>query len=253
MNQNTVMRYAAQMMKGEWDWCDGDSPLKFGKGGVNRNGQHRLLAQVLANVTGCYDIRTGVPEESYAVMDTGRTRAVADYFYGKERSVDVSSIARKIVWARHGFISPSGSLNGVHLDQAVTRSEEIEFAKENYERLLAYVRLGSNIRDQNGRGGPAVYGAALYVEGMSLEDATAFVRAYVDGADETSVTKATVLKKLADRNFKPREQWFCGICLMAYDAWKSGRGVKVLRQQDVIKRYRKAVDRFCEQPESGVV
>lgn len=245
LNQNTVLRYAKMMERGEWDWCDGDGPLKFGANGELRNGQHRLEAQVRANVTGVYDIRTGVPEKSYRVMDSGVKRHVADYFYGREQAENISALARRIVYCGYGFLRPTSSMTGKAAGRPVpTRNQEIEFAESHYDELLEYVRFGLRLRAQHRRGSTAVYSCALWISGFTKDDIESFVNAYVVGSDETSITKETMLKKLLDRNFKPLGHWYGGVTLMAYDAWTQGRGVKILRSPDVTKRYKAAVADF---------
>ena len=244
INQNTVFRYALDMESGQWDWCEADGPLKVGAGGVLRNGQHRLTAQVLANVTGAYDIRTGVPEESYKHTDSGVARIVADYFYGKERANEVSATALRILYAAYGYTEPTGSMKGISAG-IPTRGETIEFAEANYEDIAWYVRIAARIRGQNSRGGISAYAASLYISGEPKNAIEGFTQAYVDGDDSTSITKQTTLKKLMDRNFKPRPHWFGGITLLAYDAWKQGRGVRILRLPDVEKRYKAAVGAFA--------
>lgn len=255
LNKNTVLRYAAQMRAGEWDWCDGDSPLKMGPGGVLRNGQHRLNAQVLANVTGAYDIRLGVPEESYKVMDSGASRVVADYFYGRSDARNISALANRIAYAARGSIEPTGSYRGAKDENIPTRLEIVEFANAHYEELQAYASMGRRIRDQHRRGSLAAYGCALYICGRDRSELEAFVTAYVAGGDQTSTTKQTILRKLVEKSFKPRPAWYGGATIMALDAWADGRGLKVLRAQDIEARYRRAVQAFSEKalPVGGAV
>lgn len=242
INQNTVQRYAAMMKNGEWDWCDGDEAIKFGQGGVLRNGQHRLSAQVIANVTGAYDIRTGVPTESYKVMDSGMKRVIADYFQGRDNAVNVSALANRLVFAARGYIEPVNWFKGAM--DIPSRDEVIAFAEDNYDELLQYARYGTRIRDQHGKGGVAAYATALYISMLSADEVDDFVRAYVEGEDCSGITKQTVLKKLVDKNFKPRPHWYGGVTLMAYRAWHEGRGVKVLREPDVVAEYKRAVDEY---------
>lgn len=245
INQNTILRYALNMQLGTWDWCESDEPIKVGEHGVLRNGQHRLSAQVLANVVGVYDIRTGVPEESYKNMDSGLARTAASYFYAKERANDVSALANRILYAARGNIEPTGSMKGIlGIDGIPTRNELIDFTKENYADLLWYIRQAARIVTQNKRGGVSAYASALYISPLQKDNIAAFIDAYVEGDDNTGTTKQTILKKLLDRNFKPRPHWYGGVILMAYDAWEQGRGVKVLRGPDVVKRYRSAVKEF---------
>lgn len=255
LNNNTVLRYALQMDRGEWDWCDGDSQLKFGAGGVLRNGQHRLNAQLIANVTGVYDIRTGVPEGSYKVMDSGVSRKYADYFYGREYTSDVSALGNRIMYASMGQLEPTasmGSAAGVGGHTIPTRAEVIDFIEQHYDTLVEYVRLARRFRDQHRVGSVAAHACAMYISQHSFEKLDEFVNAYVEGAEGTSITKGTIMRKLVDRNFKPRPHWYGGVTLMAIDAWEQGRGVKKLADKDIKKRYRREVDRFSAETDADV-
>lgn len=266
LNINTVGRYASMMKQGQWDWVDGDMPLKFGTNGELMNGQHRLNAQISADVTGAYDIRTGIPSESFKVMDSGVNRKIADYFGARAGSKDVSALATKVMAVRNGYMSAhtasslstgNGHTHSVDKPllltekrlQAPTRVEIVNYAQENYEMLYAYTRLGVSINSQNGRGGASNYAFALFMLGECGNDIKPFVNDYVHGDAACSVTKTTILKKLVDKNYKPKPQWYTGVTLMAFDYWTIGKGQKVIREPDVDARYKKAVVEYQTRPQ----
>ena len=239
---NVVNQYAQAMKAGIWDWCDADVPLKFGVDGSLMNGQHRLKAQLKAGVTGAYDVRTGVPLESYKNMDASGGRSIADYFAGKKYSNDVSAMSRVIVWAMHGNIKPTGKYDN-NLDGAEpSRNDVIEFCESHYEELCEYARMGGLVQGQNASGGRSAYGAALYVIDNTGGDSQAFVDDYVSGESHTAETKQTVLRKLMTRSqWKPDREWYEGITVYSYDAWEDGRGIKVIKNPDVRKAWQKRV------------
>ena len=75
-----VNRYARQMMRGNWH--DNGETLKFDTNGRLCDGQHRLTAQVQANVDLYYCIARNVTEKGILDIDTGgnRTAGFASYF-----------------------------------------------------------------------------------------------------------------------------------------------------------------------------
>ena len=254
LNFNTVGRYQQMMMDATWDWVDGDSALKFSRDGHLINGQHRLNAQVAANVVGVYLIQTGVPDTSYKVIDSHAPRKVADYFCGQTSNVDVSALASKIAMASSGYIGyvslttgKSGEVSKTLLKKMPTRIDIINFAQRNYEELLRYVVYGDRIRRQHKRGSKSAYAFALYALAKNGHgDVEDFVKAYVANEGETSITKQTVLKKLMTKNFSPKTEWYSSVLLLAYDAWKSGRPLKVIQQKAVETRTRREIDIFEE-------
>jgi hypothetical protein len=66
---------------GKDDWTLTGEPIKFSVTGILRDGQHRLEACVRSGVSFVTDIRFGVPEKAFDVIDTGTTRTNADTFY----------------------------------------------------------------------------------------------------------------------------------------------------------------------------
>lgn len=268
LNVNTVGRYASMMKQHQWDWVDGDMPLKFGVNGELMNGQHRLNGQLAAGVTGAYDIRTGIPFESFKVMDSGVSRRIADYFGARNGAKDVSALANKVLAINNGYLvaSTATSLSTGHGNDptiekpliltekrmsAPTRVAVIDFAKENYDTLLAYTKLGAAIQNQNGRGGTSNYALALYMLGQCGNDVSPFVHDYVHDDHNCAITKSTTLKKLAKRDYKPRAQWFTGLTLIAYDYWRDEKGLKVIRDSDVSKRYKQVVTEYQASLGSG--
>lgn len=75
---SAVRRYAEDMAGGQWR-LTGDS-IKFGKSGFLRDGQHRLAACVRAGVPFETDVRFGIADDAFPVMDVGAKREGFDTF-----------------------------------------------------------------------------------------------------------------------------------------------------------------------------
>jgi hypothetical protein len=72
-----VKRYADVILKGEWKE-DTFEPIKISKSGRLLDGQHRLLAIVKANIGLWMHVATGLNEDIFDVIDTGRKRTGGD-------------------------------------------------------------------------------------------------------------------------------------------------------------------------------
>lgn len=77
VSQNRVISYAEAMTDGQWQ--ENGETIKFDPEGNLIDGQHRLEAVVLADVTVRMDVAENVPPESLTTIDTGRARSVSDY------------------------------------------------------------------------------------------------------------------------------------------------------------------------------
>ena len=262
LNANTVARYQLMMERNEWDWVDGDMPLKFKPNGSLMNGQHRLNAQIRANVTGAYLIQTNVPEEAYKVMDTNAPRSLGDYFTGEANSKNVSALAKAVLWGRVGRIKASTSFTkgGKSVDRnklgeggrkLPTRIEEIDFCKENYDELLWYLNLGERIYSQIKKGGAVGYAFALYMLADSEEDVKSFVDEFVSNENGLSVTKQTILKKLIVKDFKPQRHWYVGTMLLAFDSWKRGKPLRRITRPSIDARLAQEIEAFSNRQARG--
>lgn len=76
VSQQTVQAYARAMKAGKWR-RNGET-IKFSRTGKLIDGQHRLLAVVLANVMVEFEFRTGLDDDAVLTCDTGRKRSSVD-------------------------------------------------------------------------------------------------------------------------------------------------------------------------------
>lgn len=76
LKKGRVSDLAANIVAGKWIY-DG-SPIKFDRAGVLSDGQHRLAAIALANVSCVLDVVFGLDPQARLVHDTGVPRSTAD-------------------------------------------------------------------------------------------------------------------------------------------------------------------------------
>lgn len=99
LRESRVNRYARDMIRG--DWIPNAETVKFSTNGVLLDGQHRLWAVVMANVTVPMLIARNVPEEAMATIDTGAPRNFSDVLRirGHARYVtQIPAVLRLLTW-----------------------------------------------------------------------------------------------------------------------------------------------------------
>lgn len=110
-NKNQVAYYARMMSEGKWV-LNGESII-FDSEGNLIDGQHRLMAVVLANTPIQAIVVRDVEHEAFITIDRGKTRSISDAFSikGISNSHRVSSIIRRfIIMNRMNTLGSLGSL-----------------------------------------------------------------------------------------------------------------------------------------------
>ena len=88
-----VKQYSREMKNGSWMEDTGEL-IKISENSVIMDGQHRLLAVVDSNKSICFHLATGIKEDRFNVLDTGKSRSAADIFKinGVKNATTISSI-----------------------------------------------------------------------------------------------------------------------------------------------------------------
>ena len=89
LSQKTVDQYAADMAAGKWTFTG--QAIIFDAAGRLIDGQHRLTAQIKANVTLEWLVVVGVETETRDYIDIGRPRSVGAQLQIKGRSEEHTS------------------------------------------------------------------------------------------------------------------------------------------------------------------
>lgn len=113
LRKNLVSFYAEQMRKGQW-MLNGES-IVFSEDGTLVDGQHRLAAVVEANLNVEMLVVKNVSPDSFATIDSGATRKIADTFYvkGIPNATHVASIIGKYLKLRREWTNlTSGKRDG---------------------------------------------------------------------------------------------------------------------------------------------
>lgn len=131
VSQGLVDKYAADMAEGRW-LANGQT-IVMGKSGLILDGQHRLLAIVKANMTVPMIVVSGVDDEAFKTIDTGRSRTVSDVLHvmGYPSNVLLAAVARQwLIYTESGeFVVTASDLTSQRvIDAAVANADEFEVA-----------------------------------------------------------------------------------------------------------------------------
>lgn len=131
VNEKAVDRYAADMRAGRWQ--SNGCTIVMGKSGQILDGQHRLRAIVKADEPVSMIVVSGVDDEAFATIDTGRPRSVSDVLavMGYPSSLQLAAVARmSLVYQDTGEfnITPLTISNQQVLAVATSRAEEFNVA-----------------------------------------------------------------------------------------------------------------------------
>jgi len=80
IKEPVVLRYSNDMKSGRWKENTAEM-IKISDTGAILDGQHRLKALVMANVSLYFYVATNVPNDVFDVLDTGSNRNASDVFY----------------------------------------------------------------------------------------------------------------------------------------------------------------------------
>ena len=88
-----LKQYSREMKNGLW-MTDTGEPIKISETGVLMDGQHRLEALVNANKAIWFHVATGIKEDRFKILDTGKSRSSADILKinGVKNATTISSL-----------------------------------------------------------------------------------------------------------------------------------------------------------------
>lgn len=149
-----VDKYARDMANGNWGMCV--APIVFDEEGKLRDGQHRLTAQVKANVKIKWLILRNVPTGANDTIDTGAVRSVADvlHFKGDTNTGLLAAITRNV----HRI------LNGMMAGGTTISHSEIIKTLDEHPEIRRSVEIASQARNKTMTPiAPSVLGAAHWM------------------------------------------------------------------------------------------
>ena len=122
----TNVRFLSKQMK-EGKWLFDGQPIRFDEFGRLLDGQHRLNAVIHSDTEQEFLIVSGIPSESFKVMDTGKVRSGGDALsiLGVSYANYVSATARLVIKHKQGSHYKSGG------DSKISNTDVVEWYNNN--------------------------------------------------------------------------------------------------------------------------
>lgn len=178
LRQHKVEAYTAAMQRGEWR--ESRDPIEFDEDNNLINGQHRLSAIIKSGLTIKNPIRTNVPADDMAVIDTGLSRKASDVLAltGHSNSTGLAAAAK--TWYLWHTIP---SLTMLRAGSRVVNNELILRVVEDQPDLLHSVEFINKYKNSFNLVPPAAMAAVHYeiVLKHSRDKANEFFRELAEG------------------------------------------------------------------------
>jgi hypothetical protein len=177
LNPVRVEALAAAIRRGEWR-ITGDT-IKLDKQGRIRDGQHRLSAIAEGGRTVQGLVVFGVEDEAFDVMDTGRSRTIADILglHGHTDRNALASAARSLIL----FDDHKRLVGGRDAQMLVTSASTLHYVQEHPD-ITECLHLAQPLRMEF-PGGSGLWAALLYLfRRISVDQTQVFIDGMLTGA-----------------------------------------------------------------------
>ena len=218
LSPHTVDQYAADMSAGGWVFTG--QPIVFDADGHLIDGQHRLTAQIKADVTIDWLIVTGIETQTRDYIDIGRPRTVANQLQinGVADGNGVAAVARlELIY--NGTANPSKPSVRAH-------------AETNLDAFHQGARIGRSIA-QVIHGSSAAYGVAFRrLSAIDPDAAADFFDRLLTGAglsltSPILVARNHIARTRASRSLSDAQRVaFIDYLLKTWNLWRAGKRVK---------------------------
>lgn len=218
ISKDAVEQYASDMSRG---WTFTGQPIVFDYNDHLSDGQHRLTAQVKANVVINWLVVTGVEPAAQDYIDIGRPRTVANQLQikGVSFSNAIAAVARMLIVYR-GERNPS-------------KPAIREFAEKDIAALQEAGHAGRSVA-QVIHGSSAAYGAVYFTLHRIDADATEeFFEALQTGADLSLTSPILVARTYIARTQQNARAMndsgrvaFMNYLFKTWNLWREGKRVK---------------------------
>lgn len=221
ISEPTVRQYAADMRNGMWTFTG--QPIIFDSEGRLSDGQHRLTAQVNAEIVLDWLVITGVEPIAQDFLDIGRPRSVANQLQikGVGSSHLIASVAR---------------LDLIHDGEPAPSKPQIrEHAERNLLDFAESAQVGKSISQVIGGSASAYAVAHCHASRVDADAAETFFTALRTGAELSLTSPILVARQFVSRlSHSPggrawndgRRSDFVNYLFKAWNLWRAGKSVK---------------------------
>lgn len=192
INERTVKRYTDDMKNGNWKFT-GDT-ISISKTGKMLNGQHRLTAIMQSNTSQKFNLQTGLEDDVFDVIDTGKNRSAADTLaIAGHKNPGILQGAIKLVISYYRMVTKKAS----HRSNKPTNQEVLAWLSESRADLMhECVSKAGSYYTKVRFFSPATYAAFMYLfSTKNKEQADQFFEKLVGGLDMQADDPVYVLRQ----------------------------------------------------------
>lgn len=238
------------MESGEFNSQNGQTII-VGVNGKLYDGQHRLAAQVKANVPIQWlVVVVDDGEAAYTTLDNGVRRTVADYFRDEKNSSAFGACTAFGYLMEETSISLTSLIaNSSQFSTPANKMATIEYGEKHLDKLRKAVSFGQRMYSAMGKkGGKSIYSKFAYLmmllgEDEYLYDFVEDLLTDVPDCKTCTVLKLQVANAYANVSKKPTQSWLFGSILDAYTHFcMMDDCTKLTQRIPKIKKYEKKID-----------
>lgn len=227
LTDNHVKFLAKQMEEGSWKF-DGQ-PVRLDKYGRLLDGQHRLNAIIESETSQKFLVISGLEEESFHVMDTGKARTAGDVLSieGVSSSSHVAAAAKFAINFKNGHYSGRGS-------EKLSNVEVVKWCKNNPD-IADEINTAQHLKREFNGVLPTsqICGLKYILKEKSVTDAEIFLNKLCTGLGLETNSPIAVLRKkliqdkLSKSNLPFREK--LALIMKAWNKFRRNETTKFLR------------------------
>lgn len=237
ISQPVLLRYVADMLNGRWKQDTGET-IKISKKGRILDGQHRLHAVVKSGVSNYFYITTGLDEDVFDVIDTGKSRNAADAF----TIADIKNSYQLSAILVYFNLLKENKRKGRQVNLRQTNSELLE---QYYEEPLFW----QNITNKTAvlytafakiLPGSVIGGFLAYLYKLNPEKAEDFMEQLCTGLNVTNQSIALLRNKLMQDRMSPRKMppsLKMALIIKTWNYYTKGIEVKILKYDTVNEEF----------------
>lgn len=226
LRERQAALYAIDMQNGDWRWTG--ETIKFAADGSLLDGQHRLRAVVIADVTLPFLIVRGLDAEAQEDVDRGLPRKFYDVLKlrGEINSAELAALVRRVTAWENGY--RRGLSRGAFTVAQMIRTLEAHPELRDFTRDGKRIAFGSDLT-------ASIVAFAWWITArLDEEDAAFFFERFADGQSLVKGDPIYELRKairLMKENFRGShsETYRLAVVFKAWNAYRDGETVGQLR------------------------
>ena len=227
-NQMLIQQYANDIKNGKWKYTQ--QTIQISKSGVVLDGQHRLMAVVLTQISIEVLLGCGMDDDIFTVLDTGRVRQTSDTMAiaGIENPTKIAAMVKFIINFEKGVYDQAtrGYSRG---SKKVTNEFATEFALQHLDSLYQSYYYGYN-KDNKIISGTTLAALHYIFKKFNNEQANIFCKSLADGLNLTRENPIYLLRKRLIEDGRTKKMSVYEKTALVVKAWNLFRnGKKISR------------------------